>query len=72
MSQTETDIKFGLGVNAYDLIVLECARQVSALSTRESQQRAWAPEVPARLWKEMHHVRAKRLVWHMEIKGSIR
>lgn len=37
MAQTETDTKFGLGVNGYDLVVLECAGQITAVGTRESQ-----------------------------------
>lgn len=44
-----TDSKSGLGVNGFDLIVLESAEQITAVSTRESQQRGWAPEIPARL-----------------------
>lgn len=71
MAQTETDTKFVWGVNGFDLIVLECAGQITAVGTRESQQRVWAPEVPAGLWEEMRCVRIKRLVRHMEIKGSV-
>jgi len=48
-AQTETDARFVLGVNVYDLVALDSARQITAVSTRESQQRVWAPEVPARL-----------------------
>lgn len=71
MAQTETDTKFGLGVNGYDLIVLECAEQITAVGTRESQQRVWAHEVPAGLWEEMPCPRTKCLVWYMEYRGSI-
>lgn len=71
MAQTKTDTKLVLGVDVYDLVVLECAGQITAVNTRESQKIVWAPEVPARFWEGMHCVRTKPSVWHMEIKGSI-
>lgn len=43
MAQTNTETKLVLGVNGYGLVVIECAGQITAVNTRESQKISLGP-----------------------------
>lgn len=68
MSQPETNTKFVLRINGYELKVPEW---ITAVSTWEPQESTGSPWGSSRVLGGGVLRENKEFTWHMEIKGSI-